>query len=103
MQRGEWIRSDFGPGMGDGGEQSGFAGIGVADKSNVGDETQLQEELAFVAWLARLRKTRGLPGGGGEIAVAQSASAALAENEPLAVVGKIRPQLAFASGGSGGH
>ena len=95
VQRGEGIRRDLGPGAGNGGQQGGFAGVGITDQADLGHDAQLEQEVAFVARLARLGEARGLARGGGEVAVAQAAASAFAQDEALAVLGQVGDQLAF--------
>ena len=89
MERRERVGGDLRPRVGDGGEQRGFAGVGVADESDLGDEAQLEEVVAFVARFAGLGEARGLVAGGGEVAVAQAAAATFAQDELLAVLGEV--------------
>ncbi len=102
VEGGEGIGRDFGPGARDGSEQGGFAGIGITDQADFGHDAQFQEEVAFVARLARLREPRGLARGGGKVAVAQAAASALAQDETLAVFRQVGDQLSVSRGAGGG-
>src|SRR5260370_28817579 len=66
MQSRERIGSDFRSGVRDSGKQSRFAGIRISYQPHLGDDTKLEKEIPFLARLARLRKTGGLAGGGGQ-------------------------------------
>src|ERR1051326_7848783 len=91
----ERVRCNSRPGAGNGGQQSGLAGVGVPHEAHVRNDSQLQQEIPLLACFARLRETRGLARGGGEIAIAQAAPAALAQDKPLAVFREILHQLAM--------
>ncbi len=93
MQRGEGIRCDLRARLGNGREQRGFARVGVADEPDLGHDAQLQQVIAFLARLTRLREPRCLARGGGKVPVAQSAAPAFAQHELLAVFGEIGNQF----------
>ena len=95
MQRGERIRRDFRARLGNGREQRGLAGVRITDQADLGHDAQFEEKIAFPARLARLRETRRLARGGGEIAIAQTAAPAFAQNKLLAVFGEVGDQFAF--------
>ena len=63
--------------------------------SDLGDNAQFQQKLAFFAGFARLSKPRCLAAGGRKVAIAQTAASAFAEQETLAMAGKIDDQIAF--------
>ncbi len=90
---GEGVGGDFGAGLGDGGEEGGFSGVGVADEADIGNEAEFEEEGALLAGFAGLGKAGGLADGVGEVAVSESAAAAFAEDESLAVFGQVGDQL----------
>ena len=73
----------------------GFARVGKADQAHVGHDAQFQQKIALPARLARLGEARRLPARGGKIAVAQSAAAAFAQDELLAVLRQIGHQFPF--------
>src|SRR2546421_139698 len=95
MKRGERIRGDLRARLGDRFEKSRFAGVGIADQSNVGDDAQLDQELPLFARLSRLREARSLPRGRDEVAVAQAAASAFAEHELLPVLGEVGDEFAL--------
>ena len=95
MQRGERIRRDFRTRAGNGREQRGLARVRITDQPDFRDDAQFQKKIAFVARLARLRETRRLARGGGEIAIAQSAATAFAQNELLPVLRQVGDEFAF--------
>src|SRR5690242_10796030 len=86
MESGEGIRSDFRPGMRDGREERGLAGVWVADEADFRDNTQSQQKVAFVAGFARLGKARGLAGSAGKVALPEPATSAFAKAKPLLVL-----------------
>jgi hypothetical protein len=93
-QRGERIRGDFRTGLGNGREQRGLAGVGIAHQADLGHDAEFQAVFALGAGFARLRKTRRLVARGGKIAVAQSAAPAFAQNKLLAVRGEVGHEFA---------
>ena len=54
FQRRKRVGGDLGPGRRRAGEQSALAGVGHADQPHVGDEFELQAEVALLARLAPL-------------------------------------------------
>jgi len=95
MQRGERIRRDFRARAGNGREQRGLASVRIADEADFSDDAQLKQKIAFVAWFARLRESRRLARSGGEIAIAQSAASAFAQDKLLSVRGEVGDQFAL--------
>ena len=95
VQRGERIRRDFRPRLGNGREQRGFARIRITDQPDFGHDAQFEKKIALLARLARLRETRCLARGRRKIPVAQSAAPALAKHELLSVFREIGDQLAL--------
>src|SRR6516225_8713456 len=87
------VRGNLRPSPGNRCEQRRFAGIGIADKADFGDDAQLKEEVAFFAWLARLGESRCLARGGGKVAVPQTTAPAFAEHKSLAMLREIRRQF----------
>ena len=77
----------------------GFARVRITDEADFGHDAQFQKKIALVARLARLRETRRLARGGGEVAIAQSAASAFAQNKLLSVFGEVGDQFAFGSNG----
>ena len=49
VQGGEGVVGDFRLGGGDDGQEGGFAGVGQADQTGVGDQFQAQPDPAFLA------------------------------------------------------
>ena len=76
------------------GDERRLAGVRQPDQSDVGDELQLDEELALFAGIAVLGEAGGLAGGGGEVLVAPAAAATLGDEHALAVVGEIGDDVA---------
>lgn len=83
FQRGEGIVCDFGAGSGDARDKGRLAGVGIADKASIGQQLQLQPNVAFLAGSAKLVLARRLMGGCGEMLVAAAAAAATGEHDPL--------------------
>ena len=65
-------------------KQSGFTHIGKAYQSHVRQQLQLQNYIPFLTLAAGLGKPGDLTGGGGVVAVAPAAPAALGDDEILA-------------------
>ena len=84
MQRRERIVGDLRPRRRDRGKKSRLAGVGQADKAEVGDQLQPQEQRALDARLAGIGASRRLIGRSGEMGVAEAAVAALGDDDPLA-------------------
>ena len=59
---GEWVVGDLGLRGADHGDQRRLAGIWQTDDADVGDEFELDEQVALLAWVARLCESRRLPG-----------------------------------------
>src|SRR5450432_516555 len=70
----EGVIGDFGLGSGDARDQRGFAGIGVADESDVGKQLEFQAIDAFFAGAAQLVLARSLVSAGGKVLVASTAT-----------------------------
>ena len=85
-ERRERIVGDLRLGGADDGDERRLAGVGQSDQTDVGDQFQLDEELALLAGVAVLREARGLTRGGGEVLIAPPAAAALGDEHALAVV-----------------
>ena len=71
---------------GHGAQQRGLAGVGEADETHVGEQLEFEDEPVLLPVFARLGETRGLEGRGLEVAVAEAAAAALAEDALLSGV-----------------
>ena len=95
VQRGERIRRDLRPRLGNGREQRGLARVRITDQPDLGHDAQFEKIIAFPARFARLRETRRLARRGGKIAVAQTAAPALAQHELLPVFGEVGDQFAL--------
>ena len=85
-ERGEGIVGDLRLGGADDGDQRRLAGVRQSDEADVGDQLQLDEQLALLAGVAVLREARRLARGGGEVLVAPPAAPALGDENALAVV-----------------
>ena len=79
-------RKDVHPGLGggEGLEQRGLAGVGGAHQADVGQDLQLQVDLAFLARFPGLGEAGGAHPGGGEMGVAFAAAAAFGHHQALA-------------------
>ncbi len=95
VERGEGIGRNFRPGVRNGREQSGFAGVWISDQADIRHDAQFEEKIAFFARLAGLREARRLPGSGGKIAVAQVRRGRPCTGQTLSVLGQIGDQFAF--------
>jgi hypothetical protein len=93
VQRGKGVGGDAGASSRNGGEQGRFSRVGIADESNLREKSQFEPEMAFFARFTGLSEAWGLAGGGGEIAVTESAASTTTENVLLAVVGEIGDKL----------
>jgi hypothetical protein len=78
-------------------EQRGFARVGITHEADLGDQPQLEQKFPLGAGFARLREARRLADAGGEVAVAEPAAAALAQHEPLPVLGEVAYQFALSA------
>ena len=58
--------------------------LGKPEQPDVGEQLELQDAASLLARRAVLREARRLPGGGGEVHVAQAAAPALGRHEALA-------------------
>ncbi len=67
---GEVVGGDFWFGIGDDGDESGFAGGGKADDGDVGDEAEFEEEFFFFAGFTAFGEFGGLVSGADETGVA---------------------------------
>ena len=71
-----------------------FPAFGRPTMPDVGDELELDLQLALLSGLARLRETRSLPRRRCEMLVAPPAPATLGDEDALAVVGQVSDELA---------
>ena len=94
LERGEGVIGDLGSRRRDRREQGGLAGVGVADQADVGDDLQLQLDVALLPRLAAGGELRRALHRRGEVHVAQAALAAAGDHHPLAVLQHVRQQLA---------
>src|ERR1019366_7216326 len=69
-----WIIGDLGPSGGNARNQRRLAGVGIADKTHIGQQLQLQSIVAFLAGAAQFVLTRGLMGAGGKVLVTAAAA-----------------------------
>ena len=93
LQRREGIVGNFGLGSADDAQQGGFARIGKAHQTDVGQQFQLQDDSLFNAFLARLGKTRCLACRRLEMLVAQAAAAATQQAHDLTILGHVTQEL----------
>ena len=94
-ERGERIRRNLRSRAGNRGEQRGLARVRITDEADLRHDAQFQKVFAFRAGFARLRETRRLMARGGEIAIAQAAASAFAQNKLLAVRREVGDEFAF--------
>ena len=80
----EGVAGDLGLRAGHRREQRGLPGVGKPYKAHVGKEFELEDEPAFLAFLAGLCVARRLVGRAFEIVIAKASSATSAEDELLA-------------------
>jgi hypothetical protein len=88
-QGGERVVGDLRPGVRDGGEEGGLAGVRQAHKSRIGDQFQAQPDRALDALLPRIGAGRGAVGRGFEAQVAPAAVAALGQQHALPDAGEV--------------
>ena len=106
MQRGEGIIGDFRTRGGDRGEEGRFARVRQADEAGVGDQLQPKNDIALLAILAGIGAARRAIGRGGEMQIAETAIAALADDDALADLSEIGDQglaIHFEDLGALGH
>ena len=84
-QRRERIVGDLGAGGGDARDQRRLADVGEAEQPDVGEQLELEADVALLARRARLGLARRAIGRRREVDVAAPALAALGDDEPLAV------------------
>ena len=83
LQRGEGIVGDLGARRRDARDQRALAGVGIADQADIGEQLQLQAQLALFAGPAFFMLARRLMGGGGKARVAASAAPAARDDDAL--------------------
>ncbi len=100
----ERIVRDLGGGAGDGGEERGLTGVGETDQADVGDELELEAQLALFALVPRRGGLGRLVGGGLEVLVPPSALAPLGDNGAVGVLEVVEelPCLVVVDQGAGG-
>ena len=106
LEGGEGVVGDFGPGGRDARNEGGFAGVGVADESDVGEQLEDEAVVALFAGAAELVLAGGLVDGGGEVLVAASAASAFGDHYAFIGGFKIMNQLArvlVVEGGADGN
>ena len=86
IEGGEGVGGDFGMGIGEGGEQGGFPGVGIADEADIRHELELQTVGAFYAERSGGAFVGRLGDGGFEVGVAQSAASALRNQRFLSIL-----------------
>ena len=92
IQGGEMVVGDLGMGLCHHAQQRGFAHVGEAHQSHVRQQLQLQHHIMAFAGQACLGEAGHLTGGRGEMLVAPTAAAALAQHIGL-VVGHVLDDL----------
>ena len=93
-QRRERVVGDLGRGRGDLGEEGRLARVGQADHADLGEELELQAQLARLTRVAERRDARRLAHGRGEVHVAESSVAALGDLQALAQGRQVAQQVA---------
>ena len=93
LEGGEGVVGDLGAGGGEARDERGFADVGEADEAGVGEEAELEAEVAFFAGAAELVLAGGLVGGGGEVLVATAAAAAAGDDELVVGGGEVVDEL----------
>src|ERR1051326_849404 len=78
----------------DDGDERRLAGVRKSDQSDVGDQLQLDGELALFTGIAVLCESRRLSCCSGKVLIAPSAAATPGDEDSLAVVHQLRDQLA---------
>ena len=90
----EGVVGDLGLGCGDARNQRGFAGVGVADQADVGQQLEFKAIEALFAGAAQLVLARSLVDRSGEVLVAASAASAFGDHYAFIGGFKIMNQLA---------
>src|SRR2546425_9474599 len=83
MQRGKGVRGNLRARFRDRGKERRFSRVRKADQTDLGHNPQFEQVMAFVSRFARLSESRGLSRRRGEVAIAQTAASAFAEDETL--------------------
>ena len=94
LERGEGVVGDLGLGGGEARDQRGFADVGIADQTGVGQQPQFEPVVALFAGAAQLVLAGSLVGAGGEVLVAASAASAFGDDDGLVGAGEVVDQLA---------
>jgi hypothetical protein len=82
----------FGLARGDACQKRRLAGVGQSDKAGIGNQLQPQPDGALLAFEAGIGAARRLVGRGLEMRIAETAIAALGEQEALAFLGQVADQ-----------
>src|ERR1700743_1503887 len=83
LQCGEGILGNLRLSSGDARDQRGLAGIGIADEADIGQQLQLEAEIALFAGTAHLVLARSLVRGRGEVLIAAATTAAFGDDDTL--------------------
>src|SRR5690606_31710747 len=94
-ERRERVVGDLGPGLGDGRDQRGLSGVGIADQRHVREELELQAEPPLLAGFTLFVKRRRLARRRLKPGVAPSSPAAPGSDPPLAGPDQIDEEAAF--------
>ena len=89
FERGEGVVGDFGPGSGEARDERGFADVGIANESGIGEEAKLKAVVAFFAGAAEFVLARCLMGAGGEVLITTASAAALGDDDGFVGVGEV--------------
>lgn len=92
---GEVVGGNFWFGVGNDGDEGGFAGGRKADDRDVGDEAEFEGEFFFFAGFAAFGELWRLVGGANEAGVAEAAFAAASDGEFLVCFGEVGEKFAF--------
>ena len=94
FEGGERVVGNLGPRGGDAGDERGFAGVGVADQADIGQQFQFEAIEALFAGPAEFVFARGLVNRGGKVLVPASAASALGDDDALVRLLEVVDQLA---------
>jgi len=92
---GKGIRRGFGAGGGNLGNQGGFAGIGQTHDTDIGEQTQLQQQLSALPGLPQFRKAGGAASGGGEMNITPASPASFGGKKSLPRLLEVGEQCAI--------
>ena len=93
FQGGEWIVGDFGGRASRCRQQGRFAGVWQSSQPDIGNQPQLEPQIALLAWFTQLRDARRLPNGCLEMDIAETAPAAPGDPKCLTLFGQVGNDL----------